>query len=86
MAFALLKVHFTPTSITILGFFLAIISAIFYAYSVIHLHNIAAALLLFSSGLCDVLDGAMARLGKQSSAFGSFLDSTLDRYSDILVI
>ncbi len=86
IASVLLKANFTPTSITVLGFGLATISAIFYASPIIYWHNIAAALFLFSSGFCDVLDGTLARLGKQTSEFGNFLDSTLDRYSDILVI
>ena len=30
----------------------------------------------------DMLDGAMARIAQQSSTFGAFLDSTLDRYSE----
>lgn len=86
IASAMLKAHFTPTSVTVLGFCLAIISAAFYAYPIIHWHQIAAALLLFGSGFCDILDGAMARLEKQNSEFGNFLDSTLDRYSDVLII
>jgi len=45
---------------------------------------LAGALLVLASA-CDMLDGAVARLGGQSSRFGAFLDSTLDRYSDFAV-
>ena len=45
---------------------------------------IAAALLILSSA-CDMLDGAVARLGNSNTRFGGFLDSTLDRYSDFAV-
>jgi CDP-diacylglycerol--glycerol-3-phosphate 3-phosphatidyltransferase len=33
----------------------------------------------------DVLDGAVARETQQTSKFGAFLDSTLDRYSEAIV-
>lgn len=41
-----------------------------------------AAVCLLVSGLLDVLDGAVARRGGMTSAFGAFLDSTLDRVGD----
>ena len=44
-----------------------------------------AACLLVLSSACDMLDGAVARLGNLKSRFGAFLDSTLDRYSDFAV-
>jgi CDP-diacylglycerol--glycerol-3-phosphate 3-phosphatidyltransferase len=44
-----------------------------------------AGLLLAASSACDMLDGAVARLGGDRSRFGAFLDSTLDRYSDFAV-
>jgi len=45
---------------------------------------VALAMLVLSSA-CDMLDGAVARLGNKKTAFGGFLDSTLDRYSDFAV-
>jgi CDP-diacylglycerol--glycerol-3-phosphate 3-phosphatidyltransferase len=42
--------------------------------------------LLGLAGALDVLDGALARASGQVSPFGAFLDSVLDRYSDILVL
>ncbi|MFH1488222.1 MAG: CDP-alcohol phosphatidyltransferase family protein [Pseudomonadota bacterium] len=38
--------------------------------------------IIFLAGTCDVLDGTLARQTGKSSAFGAFLDSTLDRFSD----
>ncbi|MHC4562332.1 MAG: CDP-alcohol phosphatidyltransferase family protein [Planctomycetota bacterium] len=35
--------------------------------------------------LCDCLDGAVARIGRQKTPFGAFLDSTLDRFSDFAI-
>ena len=45
---------------------------------------LAGALLILASA-CDMLDGAVARLGRKGTAFGAFLDSTLDRFSDFAV-
>jgi len=42
----------------------------------------SAALLLAVSGLCDLLDGAIARAQNRTSAWGAILDSTFDRVSD----
>ncbi len=41
-----------------------------------------AGALLLSSGLLDMLDGAVARVSGRQSAFGGILDSSLDRYGD----
>ena len=41
-----------------------------------------AALLLTLAGMCDILDGELARRSGVSSRFGAFLDSTLDRLSE----
>ncbi|MDP7636783.1 MAG: CDP-alcohol phosphatidyltransferase family protein [Phycisphaerae bacterium] len=41
--------------------------------------------LLVLASACDMLDGAVARLGTHSSVFGQFLDSMLDRFSDFAV-
>jgi CDP-diacylglycerol--glycerol-3-phosphate 3-phosphatidyltransferase len=41
--------------------------------------------LLLASFACDMLDGAVARLGDKVSPFGGFLDSTLDRFSDFAI-
>jgi phosphatidylglycerophosphate synthase len=41
-----------------------------------------AALLLTFGGVCDILDGELARRRGITSRFGAFLDSTLDRLSE----
>jgi CDP-diacylglycerol--glycerol-3-phosphate 3-phosphatidyltransferase len=46
---------------------------------------LTAALFLVLAGACDMLDGAVARLGSAGSRFGGVLDSTLDRLSDIAI-
>jgi CDP-diacylglycerol--glycerol-3-phosphate 3-phosphatidyltransferase len=43
----------------------------------------AAAAVLFLAGFLDMADGQVARHAGRVTAFGAFLDSTLDRYSDL---
>ena len=45
-----------------------------------------AAVLLTLAGLFDFFDGSLARLANRVSAFGAFLDSAVDRYSDLVVL
>jgi len=42
--------------------------------------------LIILAGFFDILDGAVARNCGQASSFGSFLDSVLDRYSDLSLL
>lgn len=44
-----------------------------------------AATLLLLAGLFDVLDGAVARESGRVSRYGAFLDSSVDRYAEIVV-
>lgn len=46
---------------------------------------ILAPMLLLLSGLFDALDGVIARMYGETTAFGGFLDSLLDRYADSFV-
>jgi len=39
---------------------------------------------LLISGVCDMLDGAVARRSGRSSKFGAFIDSTFDRISELV--
>lgn len=43
-------------------------------------------LLILIAGLFDILDGVAARSSGKVSYFGGFLDSVIDRYSDMLIL
>src|SRR5215469_219762 len=45
----------------------------------------AAGGLMAFAGLCDLLDGPVARKQNRVSKFGGFLESILDRYSDLMI-
>jgi CDP-diacylglycerol--glycerol-3-phosphate 3-phosphatidyltransferase len=48
-------------------------------------NRLVPGLLLIPAGLLDVLDGAVARLRGEESRLGAFLDSVLDRVSDLIL-
>lgn len=70
-----------PDALTVTGWALALFSAVLFAMGHIEW---AGAVMLFG-GLFDALDGAVARASNRMSAFGAFLDSTLDRVSEAAV-
>lgn len=80
------RIHLTPNRISGVAIMLAFLSALAYSQWKMHpLSLLVAAALLLLSGFCDALDGVVARLYGQATAFGGFLDSLLDRYADAAV-
>lgn len=76
----------TPNKVSIIGVALAFLSA--FAYTAWQTHRLClllATALLLLSGFCDAIDGIIARLYYQTTPFGGFLDSLLDRYADAVV-
>ncbi|TAN40678.1 MAG: CDP-alcohol phosphatidyltransferase family protein [Nitrospirae bacterium] len=71
------KIQLSPNTITLAGFVLSALAA---AAILFDAH--AGGLLILFSGFFDMLDGVVARVNRKNTAFGAFLDSTLDRYSD----
>jgi CDP-diacylglycerol--glycerol-3-phosphate 3-phosphatidyltransferase len=67
-----------PDSLTAIGWALATVAAVLFALG----HVGAAGAVMLFAGLFDALDGAVARESGRMSAFGAFLDSTLDRLSE----
>ena len=75
------RTHLTPNAITVIGLILNMGVAAIIASGNLVLGGVAVLL----GGGFDALDGAVARVTGQTSRFGSFLDSTLDRYSEAVV-
>ena len=71
----------SPNLITLLGFCLTAIAAVFATYG----QFLVAGILLALGGTLDALDGALARVTDRVSRYGAFLDSTLDRYSEVTI-
>jgi len=47
---------------------------------------VAGGLLVLFAGIFDMFDGAMARFLNTATTFGAFFDSTLDRYSESIIL
>jgi archaetidylinositol phosphate synthase len=81
------KIGLTPNKISTIGFILALASVVSYALTTTQ--NawllILAVVFLLVSGFCDTLDGIVARTFGQTTVFGGFYDSVLDRYADAAV-
>ncbi|RKY60662.1 MAG: CDP-alcohol phosphatidyltransferase family protein [Candidatus Latescibacterota bacterium] len=81
ITWVLVRVRVHPDIITAIGVAGSIAAAVMFAKGRLAL---AGAIVLLA-GLCDVLDGEVARMGRRGSKFGALLDSTMDRYSEIFV-
>jgi archaetidylinositol phosphate synthase len=80
------KIGLTPNKVSTIGIVLAFLSALAYtAWQTNTLYLLLATALLLLSGFCDALDGILARLYHETTPFGGFLDSLLDRYADAAV-
>ena len=72
----------TPSTITWFGFLLAAGAVAF----IVTGHLFVAGFVVLVAGFFDMLDGALARRTKQATRFGAFLDSTLDRLSEAVIL
>lgn len=71
-----------PNAVTYLGTLLNGVAAVL----AFHEQYLIASIVFLVGSLMDALDGAIAKVTGQVSAFGGFLDSTLDRVSEGLVV
>lgn len=78
LADGLIRAGLTPNRITTLSILVLLGSGAAYALEAL---RVGSALLLFS-GLLDLLDGKVARRANQSTRFGAFYDSTMDRLGE----
>ena len=70
-----------PDTLTVLGWALSLCSAVLFGLGQVRV----AGIVMLLAGLFDALDGAVARESNRMSAFGAFLDSTLDRLSEAAI-
>ena len=79
---ALVWCGITPNVLTFIGFVINLVAAYLFAYGYFRW---AACVIIFA-GLFDMLDGRVARVSNRVTPFGGFLDSVLDRYSDLSLL
>lgn len=83
------RLGLSPNMISTIGLALAFLSALAYALMRWRPHPfllLFALIMLLLSGMCDALDGVVARLFCKTTTFGGFLDSLLDRYGDAVTL
>lgn len=81
LARVFIRLGLSPDWLTLLGLILSMVAT--GAFAVGQLRWGAVVMLL--AGICDILDGQVAREGRKESKFGALLDSTTDRYSEIFI-
>ncbi len=79
-ALALSRIH--PNVLTFLGLLINAGAAALLARGRFQ----AAALVIMTAGLFDMVDGRVARETNRVTAFGGFFDSVVDRYSDLVLL
>jgi|SRR6266568_254344 CDP-diacylglycerol--glycerol-3-phosphate 3-phosphatidyltransferase len=78
----LARLGITPNMLTIIGLLLSILTAWVLAQGWL----LIGGLLVLFAGVFDMFDGAMARVTDAATTFGAFFDSTLDRYSESIIL
>ena len=81
---ALTHTAISPNAVTLAGLVVACLSAYCFSRGS-YLSSVAGALLFFLSGLCDEIDGMLARIKFSDSAFGTWFEGSVDNLSYILL-
>jgi CDP-diacylglycerol--glycerol-3-phosphate 3-phosphatidyltransferase len=78
----LIESRLTPNAISLTGFVLCVVAAVLVTQRLFFL----AGLVFIIGSVCDTLDGRYSRMSGKGSPFGAFLDSTLDRIEEGVVL
>jgi CDP-diacylglycerol--glycerol-3-phosphate 3-phosphatidyltransferase len=76
-----IALRLTPNTVTVIGLLITIVASLLVANGWL----LAGAALLTAGSLLDAVDGALARAQGSGTAFGGFLDSTLDRSGEAIL-
>jgi CDP-diacylglycerol---glycerol-3-phosphate 3-phosphatidyltransferase len=78
----LIESRLTPNAISLTGFVLNVVAAVLVWERYFFLAGIA----FIVGSVCDTLDGRYSRMSGKGTSFGAFLDSTLDRMEEGIVL
>jgi CDP-diacylglycerol--glycerol-3-phosphate 3-phosphatidyltransferase len=79
---ALVESRLTPNAISLTGFALCVVAAVLVWQD----HLLLGGIAFVVGSVCDTLDGRYSRMSGKGSPFGAFLDSTLDRIEEGVVL
>ena len=78
----LVKSKVSPNFLTVMSFVISFLTAYLFSVGLIFL----ASIVLLAGSSFDILDGRVARINSATSEKGAFLDSCLDRFSEIVIL
>jgi CDP-diacylglycerol--glycerol-3-phosphate 3-phosphatidyltransferase len=78
----LIESRLTPNAISITGLILCVVAAVLVTQRLFFLAGVA----FIVGSVCDTLDGRYSRMSGKGTPFGAFLDSTLDRIEEGIVL
>jgi CDP-diacylglycerol--glycerol-3-phosphate 3-phosphatidyltransferase len=78
----LIESRLTPNAISLTGFVLCVIAAALVTQRLFFLSGVV----FIIGSVCDTLDGRYSRMSGKGTPFGAFLDSTLDRIEEGVVL
>ena len=78
----LIESRLTPNAISITG----LVGNLIAAALILEEHFVLAAIAFILGSVCDMMDGRYSRMSGKGSPFGAFLDSTLDRIEEGVVL
>ena len=78
----LIESRLTPNAISMTG----LVGNLIAAFLILQQHFVLAAIAFILGSLCDMIDGRYSRMSGKGTPFGAFLDSTLDRIEEGVVL
>lgn len=82
IVFYLAKLGIPPNLLSILGLLFSLFAGVLIILGYLK----TGAILLILAGTADILDGSLAKSTNKQSKFGAYLDSVMDRYSDMIIL
>jgi CDP-diacylglycerol---glycerol-3-phosphate 3-phosphatidyltransferase len=76
----LVRFRLTPNHISMMGLVTSMLAGLAFVF-----FPLAGGILTLLTGLLDTLDGSLARAIGKTKKFGAFLDSVLDRYTELII-
>jgi CDP-diacylglycerol--glycerol-3-phosphate 3-phosphatidyltransferase len=76
----LIQLRLKPNHVSFLGLFSSVMAGASFVY-----YPFFGGLFTLLTGLLDTLDGSLARALGQNKKYGAFLDSILDRYTELII-
>lgn len=83
MVHLFVKLRLSPNFFTTLGFLITTSATVILFIDPKYVHWFG--LLVLLGGICDVIDGKLARTAGRSTKFGALYDSSVDRYSEVIM-